>query len=370
MPLEIRLISDSECQAVNDFFNKASNVNRPAQKTIRTYEQFCWEFLNGPYGKAIYAAAWEIEEGKEPTIVGIQSVIPLKMISSDGNIFLTAKGEDTLIDINASIKYKKTDILKELYTILFEECRKKGIEFLWGFNNIPATSKRLGFKNPFKSFYGILVLNPLKTYKNILFLKSKSSCIGKFKIVILSFLSYLFSLKRIFILSQKNNYHINFEMDDNVNLFQRATSDNSICFLLQDKDYLNWRIFINPYHVKYKSYQLIDSNKTMKAQVICSININEAFIEQTLFDKSLNKKVINYLLKSVIQSLKKEDISHVRYVGFKNNILNKREMNFLKKTGFILTGKGEQFAFKKLSDNTKYKPDNIYLSRMYKQGTN
>ncbi len=370
MSLEIRLIKNSEYKAVNDFFNNARNVNRPAIKTKRNFNQFEWEFLNGPYGKAIYAAAWDVDDGKEPAIIGIQCVIPIKMISSDGKILLTGKGEDTLIDFNASLKYKNTDILKELYNILFEESRIKGIEFLWGFNNIPATSKRLGFENPFKSYYGILVLNPIKTYRNIVVLKSKKSFISKLKIAILSFLSYLYSLKRRFILSHKYNYHLNFELDDNVELFKRATSDKSLCFLLQDKEYMNWRISMNPYPVKYKSFQLIDSNKIIKAQVICSINNNEAFIEQTLFDESLNKKIIFYLVKKVIQSLKKENISHMRYVGFKNTLLNKKEMKILRKIGFILTGKGEYIAFKKLSDYTKIKSEDIYFSRMYKQGTN
>src|ERR1035437_4339397 len=103
MPLEIRLIADSEYRAVNDFFNKARNVNRPAMETVRSYDQFCWEFMNGPGGKAIYAAAWEVDKGKEPAIVGIQCMIPLKMISSDGKCFLTAKGEDSLIDFSAQI---------------------------------------------------------------------------------------------------------------------------------------------------------------------------------------------------------------------------------------------------------------------------
>jgi hypothetical protein len=120
MPLEIRLIKDTEYKAVNDFFNITPNLNSPAKKIVRDYNEFCWEFINGPSGKAIYAAAWDIEEGKEPVIVGIQCMIPLKMISADGKSFLTAKGEDTLIDIRAQIKFKQTDILRELYTILFE----------------------------------------------------------------------------------------------------------------------------------------------------------------------------------------------------------------------------------------------------------
>jgi hypothetical protein len=52
----------------------------------------------------------------------------------------------------------------------------------------------------------------------------------------------------------------------------------------------------------------------------------------------------------------------------RNNPLNIREMDLLRNMGFVLTGTGEWFTFKPLSDNSVITPDNIYLSRMYKQG--
>jgi hypothetical protein len=345
MPLEIRLINVSEYNAVNVFFNKARNINRPAQKTTRKYNEFCWEFMNGPNGKAIYAAAWDVDDGKDPAIVGIQCVIPFKMISSDGKCVLTAKGEDTLIDITALIKYRKTDILRELYNLLFEECRKKGIEHVWGFNNMYATNKRMGFELPVKSFYGVLVLKPANAFRNIIRQKHLSTFPAKVRIAFLSTLSFIYSLKKNIIFSQKKNYHFNFEMNENVDLFQRATIHDRLFFLLQDSEYIKWRILENPYPVKYRSFQILDRENILQAQVICSINSNEAFIEQTLFDKNLTKKIINYLLKKVILSLKNEDVCLVRYIGFKNNILNKREMSLLKNIGYKKRGTSEFCKF-------------------------
>src|ERR1039457_506600 len=246
MPLEIKLIKDSEYEAVNDFFNKARNIIRPAPETVRNFDQFCWEFMNGPYGKAIYAAAWDVEEGKETAIVGIQCMIPLKMISSDGNCFLTAKGEDSLIDIRAQIKYKKTDILRELYNILFEECRKRGIEHVWGFNNMYATIKRLGFELPVKSFYGVLVLKPLQAYNNIVIQNSVNTTFGKCRIALLSGLSFIYSWKKALIFSPRGKNRFNAAMNENADLFQRASHPDRLYFLLQDNAYLKWRIAENP----------------------------------------------------------------------------------------------------------------------------
>ncbi len=370
MSIEIRLLKESEYCAVNDFYNNTSHIDRPAPTIARTYPEFCWEFMHCPYGKAIYAGALENEAGKEPVLVGVQSFILLKMITADGRQILSAKGEATLIDVKTLIKYKKTDILKELCNVLIEECRKTGAEFLWGFNNIPATYKRLGFENPFKSCHAVLVLKPVKAFKNITALKSNNTGTDNFKMAIRVGLSHVLSLKKVFILSQKNKYHFNPELNANDKLFQNASSSGKMLFLLQDKKYLNWKISENPYAIQFKSFQLLDENKLLVAQVICSIQKDLAFIEQTLFDKKINKKSRQGFLKRILQLLEKENICLVRYTGFNSNSMNKAEMSLLKSLGFVFTGKGEWFTFKKLSVHSTVCPENIYLSRMYKQGVN
>ncbi len=370
MPLEIRLINESEYTAVNDFYNMTSHIGRPAPLIIRSYDKFCWEFINCPVGTSIYAGAYEHKEGNKPVLVGTQCVVLLKMIDAKGNAIMTAKGEATLIDIKALTRYKKKDILKELFSILIEECGKRGIEFLWGFNTIPATYKRLGFDNPFKSYHGLLVLKPVKAYKNIVSLKINTTPMDKFKIAAGAGLSYLYSIKKSFILSRKNKYRLNFELNENEILFRNASSPDKLIFLLQDKNCFDWRISANPYHISYKSYQLMDENNMLSAQVICSIQKDVAFIEQTLFDSKLNKKNRQLFLKRILTLLENENISVVRFTGFTNNRLNQAEMNLVKSIGFLFTGKGEWFTFKNLSADSIINPENIYLSRMYKQGVN
>ena len=368
MPLEIRLINDSEYRAAIDFYNNTRNLNGPAKKVMRGTHEFCWEFLNGPNSKAVYACAWDIEDGKEPVLIGTQCMIIHRMISTDGKMILAAKGEDTLIEINALLKFKKTDILKELNTLLTDECRNSGVEYLWGFNSLHATYRRLGYKIPFKSFNTMLVLNPVKTYQYLLRLRSEHTVWGKLKIATLSGLSYVCSLKRIFIQTWKKGFHINSEINENTSLFQRAAYPDRLFFLVQDQEYLRWRIRDNPYPVKYKFFQLLDHDNIVKAQIICSLNNHVAYIEQTLFAKDLKRKSVNFLLKSMVKSLKNELIFLVRYTGTRNNTLNIREMDLLRNMGFVLTGTGEWFTFKPLSDNSVITPDNIYLSHMYKQG--
>ena len=368
MPLEIKLIRDSEYTVVNDFFNNSRGINRPGGRKARKQSKFSWEFLEGPDRTVIYAGAWEVDEGKEPVLVGTQCAIIHKMISSDGTWFLAAKGEDTLVGINAIARYRNTDILKELFSVLTEACKKSGVEFLWGFNTIPATYKRIGFGKSFKTNYSVLVLNPVKAYKNILSNKPEISVSAKYKMAILAGMSYLYSFRRKLLPCRQMTYHINRETGDNTGLFQRAAVPGPLCFMLQDNAYFTWRIRNNPYPIQYRSYQLLDRDNLLQGQVICSVAGNVASIEQTLFDKELAGSVVNFFLGKVISALKNEEICMIRYTWFQPNSLNAREMQLFKSMGFVFTGKGEWFTFKKLRDNTLFNPENIYLSRLYKQG--
>ncbi|MCE3229485.1 MAG: hypothetical protein K0S32_4036 [Bacteroidetes bacterium] len=370
MSIEIRLLEESEYRLANDFYNKARNVNRRAPVRPRSYSEFCWEFMDCPNGKAIYAGAWENENGKAPVLVGMLCMILLKMISENGRQILTAKGEATLIDIRASMKHKQKDILKELFDVLVQECKNKGVQFIWGFNDIPATYQRLGCENAFKSNHGVLVLNPLKAYRNISSLKPTNTGADNFKLAVHTGVSYILSKKKIFILSDTNSHVFTQELNGNSDLFQNACAVDKLYFLLQDKNYLNWKISANPHNINYRSFQLMEENKSLVAQVICSVQKDVAFIEQTLFDKKITKNGRLTFLKKILQLLKKEDISLVRYTGFNNNKLNASEMNLLKSLGFVFTGKGEWFTFKNLSSDSPVNPENIYLSRMYKQGVN
>lgn len=368
MPLEVRLINDSEYTAAVDFYNNTRNLNGPATKVKRGIHEFCWEFFNGPNRKAVYACAWDMEEGKNPVLIGTQCMIIHRMISTDGKIVLAAKGEDTLIETNALLKYKNADILKELNTLLTKECRKNGIEYLWGFNKLPATFRRLGYETPFKSFNTVLVLNPVKTCQYLFELRSERTFWGKLKIAALSGLSYVYSFKRLFIQTRKMGFYIDSGINENLRLFQSAAHPEQLFFLVQDQAYLKWRIQDNPYPAKHISFQLLDHENTVKAQVICSLNNRVAYIEQALFAKEINMGIVNFLLKGMIESLKKELVFLIRYTGTMNNTLNMQEMDLFEKLGFVSTGTGEWFTFKPLSDNCVITPEKIYLSHLYKQG--
>jgi len=371
MPLEIRLSNDSEYKAINDFFNRAHNIQRSTLRADRSFNDFRWEFIDCPNGKAIYAIALDdLEDEKQPLIVGIQCVVPARMTSSRGRRFWVGKAEDTLIDIRASFKYRDTDILRELSSVLEQECMKNGFEFLWGFNTIPATNKRLGYENPFRSTNGIFVVDPVPAFKNIAARRPTLPFGGKLKLALLTGGAYLYSLKSKLLVRTKYERSVNFGLNDNEGLLRQINDQNELFFYLQDSAYFQWRVTDNPHPIKYKSYQLFDREDNMRAQVICSIRDDVAFIDQLLFDKTLSKRAVRSFVQKIIGYLKKEGICMVRYMGFQYNKLKLNEIKMLKRVGFVFTGKGEQFTFKNLSSHAPVKPERIFLSRMYKQGVN
>ncbi len=368
MPLEIKLVQDSEYHTVNDFFNQTRFLNGSSKKRIRSFHEFRWEYFEAPDRLPIFAGAWDVEDRTAPILIGIQGMIIHTLKSSDGRSFLAAKGEDSVIDIPAFRKFPKTDILKDLLDLLVKECRNKGVECIWGMNELPATFRRLDYETPFKSCNMILVLNPVRAYRDIIALRSENQTLNKLKIGTLSLISYLHSLKKSVIFHRQKNYKLNFEIQGNTSLFQRASSHSPLFFLNQNDDYLKWRISENPYPVKYKSFQLLGPGNTLIAQVICSIYNHSSFIEQTLFDQSLERKIILSFLSKIIKCLEKEKVFLVRFIAFKNNDLNRREMGLFKRAGFVLTGNGEWFRFKSLAESPVITPNSIYLSRLYKQG--
>jgi hypothetical protein len=368
MPLDIRLLKNSEYKTVNEFYNSTAHIGRPAPAKARDFNEFRWEFIDRPEGEAIYAGAFDTD-GPHPVLVGTQCVILSTMITAAGKRFLAAKGEATLISLDALMKFRNTDILKELFEILIAECKSRGVEFLWGFNTIPASYKRLGFQTPFKSRHATLILKPLSAYRHLVSSK-QSKLRDHLRVAAGSALSVLFSFKRALLPSSGRQYQLLSALDENASLFQNASSIPGLAFLMQDRNFLKWKISDNPYPIRYFSRQLIDRTGRMVAQVIFSTRGNTAFIEQTLFDKELNNTAIFFLFRNIFRALKKMNVSLVRFTGFNNNVINAKEMVLLKKLGFLFSPHGEWFTFKPVAEHCAVKPADIYLSRMYKQGVN
>jgi hypothetical protein len=370
MSLEIRLLKDNEYSDIVHFFNNARNIDHKEQNDFRTLERFRWEFVEGPAGPAIYIVAVDMDDVSKPKIIGTQCAIPFYMLSSCNERVLTAKSEDTLLDIASLKKYKGRDIVKEMYHVLFQECTKAGIRFIWGFTNVVATFKRLGFEIPFHTKNAVLTIRPIQAYSYLSRLNANNTRKDKFKILVLSYLSSLYGLKKAFLTALPSGYRLVDRETINTTLFFSFGTEKPTYYMLeQDDAYMKWRLWDNPSDIGYKTKQLINKQGQLMAEMVYSNCNGITYIEQMLFHAQLNDHVKLSFIKETICDMVKDKSAIIRFVGLETNKINMHEIGLLKKVGFIFAKKGAGFVLKQLNPDFLIDATNIILSRLYFQGT-
>lgn len=353
------LLNESDINHVNDFYNRIYRENR-------TYEKFFWEFFSGPAGKAVYIVARNINTDQ---IIGTQGAIPLFLANSQGKKILTAKSEDTLIDP----KYRGQNIFENMYQILFEECKKDGIQYIWGFTSAKKPFNKVGFDTPFTHTQSMLVKDILQSYDYLSLLNPNNKLADKLKIFVLSALSKVYTIKSIFFnTSAIGDYSMDIstknEISDLMPLLNSATTEN-IFFLYQDYKYLNWRIKENPHHTKIYNFCFF-KNSDLVANIIFNLHKGKVwYLLQSLFEKKIPEshkiQMINYSIK---QLNKNENIALIRSWNFHNNPIGISEISILKKSGFIHLNRGIHLVWKRLDAKEDILPENFLLSRMATQG--
>lgn len=353
MAITIRLLQDHEVDLANTFFNEVYQTNR-------AIENFKWEFLNGPFGKAIYTIAVDDSITTHIKIVGIQCAIPIELISSKGKIVLTAKSEDTLVDPS----YRGQKIFERMYELLFAECKKAGIQYIWGFTPAQKAFERIGFEIPFKSEQALLVFNPFKAYTYLKSLNAQNKTIDKLKIFGLSLLSWSMGLKRHFLKSNVKDLKETSIQKKN-DLFQSCYTTQEYFTLNETDQYLNWRISQNPFQNSYTNVQL-NRNEKVVIDVILNIRKDVGYVEQVFSAQS----ELAPMLAAVAERVKKNKIPLIRALCFSSNEELRSQGEQLSKAGFTYLKRGSYFVWKCLDPSTQISPSRLLLNRLFTQGNN
>lgn len=349
--IEIRLLKEDDIQSINDLYQKGYGV-------VRSNEKFRWEFLQGPAGPAIYVVAVDV---KTKSVVGTQCAIPLYVTNASGEQVLTAKSEDTLVDS----AYRGRNIFEKMYALLFDECRKAGIVAIWGFTYAIKPFAKLGFEIPFRCDFGLLVFDSVKSYKYFNRLKQKRSFVEKAKIAVLVLASRL-----------KYGIHIGFKATEGYSVskevqqsFEDLTpSQPGVFFLRHDSGFLAWRLRNNPYPNDHLYYSLINESGKRVGSVVCSCTREVSYVMHLVFARNLSDETKKHFINSVIADLS-EKTSVLRFWGFTHNESGREEIELLRGSGFVFTGQGISFVWKKLDSTSSLTAANFALSRMASQGT-
>jgi hypothetical protein len=353
MNYNIRLLEVQELHLANDLFKKVYLKDR-------SQNDFIWEFIDGPAGKAIYVGAFDGER-----LVGTQAAIPLYFMNSNGEKVLTAKSEDTLLDP----EYRGKGLFDKMYSVLFDECNKAGIKSIWGFTYAKKPFLKIGFDIPFETDNAVLVFKPFQSYRYLVSLNSQNKLKDKVKILALVGISFLKQLLLYFNFNKLNKVFISNVVNDQVEFQRKVLKSESLESLYLDNSYVDWRINKNPYGNLYKEAFMKNAEDEKIASVVYNIRPNGiGYIEQILFDPRISEKDQLIFLKSVLEEFRAHRINLVRFWGMQGNQTNQNEIKLLKKCNFIFSGRGTAFVYKKLDLKTAAPPSKLLVSRLFTQG--
>lgn len=352
MSYEIRVLNESELNLANQLYSKVYGKER-------SLNDFKWEFLEGPIGKAIYVGAFD-----GARLIGTQAAIPLFFVNKRGDKILTAKSEDTLLDP----EYRGKGLFDKMYEVLFQECKKVGIVSVWGFTYAKKPFLKLGFEIPFETNNAVMVFNPFGSYKYLVSLNPLNKLKEKIKIfgfVMLSYFKSKFSTRNS---TSDFKVLVSSVVDSLLNLQIHVLASCESQSLIMDADYLKWRIINNPYNNKYMEAGMFNQIDQKIASVIYNLRPQGvAYIEQILISCELKNKDRAALIFKVLSELKRMGAHTVRFWGMQGSKVNIEEIEILKHCGFVFSGRGTAFVYKRLGEEA-VGSDNLLVSRLFTQG--
>lgn len=354
--IEYILAKEEDYIDINNFYNRLHKSNR-------TIEQFKWEFHKGPVDKSIYIIA---KDTIKNTVIGSQAVILINLIDSKGNIILSGKSEDTLVDP----EYRGKNIFKNMYEMLFNECTKNGVNYIWGFTTAKKPFAKMNFDIPWSHSQSLLVNQVLPSAKYLISLNQNNRLLDKLKIFGLSIKS---KLNKIVINGKKEfeGYSISEEQAINVidlvnKIIKYSGSDSFAIY--QDDEYQKWRFYENPNFKKVNSFVLKKDNKIFGAFISNANQQNVAYISQFIIDPNIPEKIKINFINYCSRRLFNNGIILIRNWNFSHTKYNTMEVNDFKSSGYTYLNRGVPFVWK-TQINKNLSASDFIMWRIASEGT-
>lgn len=354
MSIQIRIVENNdELILANNFFNAI-------YKTNRSIKDFEWEFVNGPFGKAIYVIAIDDAVTDHIKVVGIQCAIPIELMDPHGNKELSAKSEDTLVDPS----YRGQKIFERMYDLLFEECRRSGIKYIWGFTPAKKAFERINFEIPYHAHQALMIFNPGKAYRYLSELNPKNKLSDKLRIAGLTAISFV---KRMGVLQSPSRLTMkSIPPASKSSIIEKFYAHTQLRFLHLNSNYLHWRLMANPFGNNYENYQFFEADQIVADVLINYRSPGLGYIEQMMFAPSLDINARKKIIRSIIIKMKSK-VNLIRVLCFDINTELKEQQQLLNGCGFFLLPRGAHFVWKSfVLDGIR--PSDLFLNRLFTQG--
>jgi hypothetical protein len=363
--MEIKFIEDGDFEKSNDFHNQFRG-------TRRNLKQWKWEFATFDKNNLPFVVA-----KKSNDLLGTIALIPIKLIDKEG-IFPSAKAEEGLV--HPSLRGQ--GVLKDMYDLLFKYALKNNIHVIWGFTAATKAHTNAGFHLPGNTSQ---IFMPLSS--KVLTILVKDNKYTKFKNMMLKtgiIGAKLLSAIKFGIYNKKiniNNTHIDTRItapleagkicEDFVKQWGGVT-------IYRDSNYLQWRIFDNPY-IK-PILKTISINSKLVGWIIYSVGddymgyIIDLMVASPDIDKDKLESAIGALLCDAVTSMKKIGAVGIRGWSVSNHPFNNVATKIALQMGFYLFKKGEPIVmyYNDLIADRRIASikniDNWYITRIFTEG--
>jgi hypothetical protein len=274
------------------------------------FNTFTWEYKNTPS-----PSLFRIVESESGEILASQGFVSISLTNPKTNIsFLTGKSESTF----AKKELRGQGVYEKFYLQTLELACNRGISFFWGFTFISDYFyKKLGYNKVDNAIVTVLVTLSLK--KSIAnSINSKKSIRSKIKKILDAFKHTSFSTRRFESSTLVNSVSYKKASED----FQTLLTINSqkytsLCCVLYDLNYFEWRFESNPI-CKYEYVSLFDNGNLVSSAVINVTSSDTAIITDVVFHHEYS---LQALVSSLLEDLRIKGFAGVEFYANKTNSL-------------------------------------------------
>lgn len=363
--MQIRYAVPGDGPACNAFYNGHYGLER-------TDEQWRWEFvLPTRDGELPYALM--IDEGE---VVGSQAFIPIRFIDEAGS-FMTAKSEETLV----SARMRGKSVFGRMYDRLFQYAVDHDFKSIWGFTPAEAAFSKLGFQIPGRTGQLFLAIKPRALSEAVSAQGQAVAGIPKIGLnaagAVLSIWSRLCGLGAAPRL-RSDEHMMNLE---DASLFDEAYCRRFIdawggTTILRDREYMQWRIFENPYR-RANVVAVVTDGQLMGHVAFAIGDDGTGYLVDVMAAKKQGSaesaRMVRALVGEAIRRLKRMGATCVRSWTVNDHPFDQVVRKAAVRLGFVVLKRGNAVvfhtAFQPALRNTSHDDfGNWYVTRLFTEG--
>jgi hypothetical protein len=372
--MKIRFAQAQDAEDANRFFN--ANYS-----TKRTLAQWKWEFLPRDFSDGTMPFVIITDQDK---IIGTQAFIPIKLIDESG-VFWSVKSEKTLIDPS----YRGQNLFKKMYEVLFDYLKLHGIHCIWGFTPATKAFERLNFAVPQVTSQ---VFFPFDSRAVTSVLERHAAAVHQSNLARLNALTYRFAgslaseyssfrYRAVTRSSDHNPIKLDIHVLDSPpsqagELSERFIKLHGGITIYRDKNYLQWRLFDNPYVkaimlgafiqgqlVGWIAYSLGDDGMGYIIDIVA--------VPPSDFNQA-SSSIVSQLLAKAVDDLKKVGASGVRGWHVNSHSFDRLVLREAKNLGFYHIKRGHSVVLFTNPESPRYEKissfNNWFVSRIFTEG--